>query len=201
MSQNNHIHQSDTRLKNNKDTSELDSFFIMKYADKNSDILDLGSGGGLIVNKLYNKVRTIVALDLFKEFTKFIVKSDNVKIVNTNLFDYSPSLKFDVITIFGVMHYFNEDEAIALYKKYYSYIKDKGKIIIKNQFGLASDVTISEISKELKKEYFAQYRCINKEVRILKNIGFKDIEWIDIYLPEYNKWENTHYYAIVGTKT
>ncbi len=41
---------------------------------------------------------------------------------------------------------------------------------------------------------------IEKEIELLKNIGFKNIETFDIYPPEANRWNNTHFYAIVGEK-
>ena len=77
-------------------------------------------------------------------------------------------------------------------------MKHDGKIIIKNQFGIEQDVTVEGYSQEQKTEYYAQYRQINKEVSILSNIGYKNIEVFDIYPPECNRWQNTHFYAIVG---
>lgn len=42
------------------------------------------------------------------------------------------------------MHYFDEEESIFIYKKYY------GFIIIKNQFGVKEDITIDGYSEEQK---------------------------------------------------
>ncbi|GHV78125.1 hypothetical protein AGMMS49942_29460 [Spirochaetia bacterium] len=78
----------DTKLAN-KDSSVFDSEFIMRYADKDSSILDLASGTGLIINRYYDKVKKITAVELFEEFTKFIIKAPNVQVFNMNLVNSS----------------------------------------------------------------------------------------------------------------
>lgn len=192
--------QSSVKLANKSDFSQLDADFIMKFADNNSTLLDLASGTGLILNKIYDKIYYICAVEVFEGFTKFIQKVDNIRIVNENIFSHNPSETFDLITLFALMHYLNESEAIVIYKKYFRYLNKGGKIIIKNQFGVNEDVTVSGYSQEQKKDYFAQYRHIDKEVSILQKIGYKNIKVFDIYPPECNRWENTHFYAIVGEK-
>ena len=32
------------------------------------------------------------------------------------------------------------------------------------------------------------------------DIGYKNIEIVDIYPPEANRWDNTHFYSIVAEK-
>lgn len=192
--------QNSVKLAKNSDFSHYDADFIMKYADKNSLILDLGSGTGLIINKIFNKVKHITAIEPFENFTKFIVKSDNVEILNKNFFEYESDSKYDLITLFGVMNYLNEKEAIKVYEKYFPYLKKNGKIIIKNQFGVSEDVLVSGYSEELNKSYYAQYRHIKKEAEILENIGYKNVKTVDIYPSECNRWNNTHFWAVIGEK-
>lgn len=190
------------KLSSSNDFTKLDSLFILKYADKSSKILDMGSGTGLIVNKIYNKVGNITAVEPLKGFSKHIVKSNNVVVVNQNIFDFKPNIeiKYDLITMFGLMHYFNELEAIEIYKKYFYYLKNNGKMIIKNQFGVNDDVIVDGYSEEQNTNYFAHYRYLDKEVNILSKTGFYNVEAINIYPPECNRWNNTHYYAIVAEK-
>ena len=185
---------------NSKDESQIDAAFILKYADNNASILDLGSGTGLIVNKIYNKVKSIDCIEPIEDFSKYIVKSDNVKVINKNMFDFNTDAKFDLITVFGVLHYFNKDEAMKIYRKYFNYLKKQGTIIIKNQFALKEDVNIQGFSKELKSNYYAQYRNIDSEISILQEIGYTNIKKFDIYPPESNRWDNTHFYAIVANR-
>lgn len=200
MSENSHDPKS-VKLANSSDFSQMDASFILEYADDKTNILDLGTGTGLIVNKLYDKVNHITAVEPFSSFTKYIVPSDNITIVNKTFEEYVIiSNDFDLITIFGVMHYFNEQESVEIYRKFQSALKPGGKIIIKNQFGIHEDVVVEGYSKEQKSNYYAQYRFIDKEVRNLSSIGFQNVTVVDIYPPECNRWENTHFYAIVGEK-
>lgn len=180
------------------DFSSMDAKFIMKYAGKDSEILDLASGSGLIINKINDQVKKITAVEVFKEFSKFIKITNNICIINEDVRFFETIEKFDLVTMFGIVQYFNEEEIIQLYKKYTKYLKKNGKLIIKNQFGIEEDVSVEGFSEELQKNYYSEYRYINKETEILKNIGFKNIEVIDIYPPECNRWKNTHFYAIVA---
>jgi 16S rRNA G527 N7-methylase RsmG len=194
--------QKSVKLANSSDFSDLDAAFILKYTNDKSNILDLGSGTGLIINKICNKIGKITAIESFKNFTDFIIKRENIQIINQNIFDYNPSIddQFDLITIFAVMHYFNENESIEIYNKYFPFLKPGGKLICKNQFGIKEDVVVEGYSDEQKTNYYAEYRHIDKEVKLFEKIGYKNIEVIDIYPPECNRWNNTHFYAIVATK-
>ena len=200
MAGNSHDPKS-VKLAKSSDFSQMDADFILQFADANSVILDLGSGTGLIVNKLYDKVKHITAIEPFSSFTTFIVPSDKVKIVNKTFEEYEIKRNdYDFVTIFGVMHYFNERESVEIYRKFQSALKKGGRLIIKNQFGVHEDVVVEGYSEEQKSNYYAQYRHIEKEVRNLMGIGYKNISVADIYPPECNRWENTHFYAIVGEK-
>lgn len=182
------------------DFTDIDAAFILQYADKNTSILDIASGPGLIVNKIFKNVGSIVAVEKYESFTRHIVKSSNVRVVNSDINDFNSDDKFDLITMFAIMQYFDRDEAKAIYSKYRNFLKDNGKIIIKNQFGLKEDVIVSGFSEELKKDYFSQYRHVDAELEMLGKAGFKNGYIVDIYPPECNRWENTHFYAIVAEK-
>lgn len=191
------------KLAKGSDFSQMDADFILKYADGNSTILDLGSGTGLIVNKLSDKVKHVTAVEPFPSFTRFILQRDNITIVNKTIEEFEIQRNdYDFITIFGVMHYFNEEESVGIYKKYQSALKSggRGRIIIKNQFGVREDVVVEGYSEEQKSNYYAQYRFIDKEVRNLQSVGFINVKVEDIYPLECNRWENTHFYAIVADK-
>lgn len=182
------------------DFSEMDAKFILKHAGPETEILDLASGSGLILNKLYTNVKHIIAVEAFDQFSKFIVKAKNITVVNQDISLFETNKKFDLITMFGIVQYFNETEILNIYKKYYNYLKNNGKVIIKNQFGVKEDVLVSGYSEELKTNYYSQYRFLSKETELLKQVGFKNVETVDIYPPECNRWENTHFYAIVAQR-
>ena len=188
------------KLAANVDFTYIDASFILEYANRKSSILDIGTGTGLIINKIYKKVKYIECVEPYKNFTKFINKSSNIKIINKTIYDYDTDKSFDIVTMFGFMHYVGEYEAIKIYEKCFKFLKYAGKIIVKNQFGIKEDVNVAGYSEEQKTNYFAQYRHIDKEIKILNNAGFKNIQIFDIYPPEANRWHNTHFYAITAEK-
>lgn len=188
------------KLAKNSDFSDIDTDFIRKYTNNTSTVLDLGAGTGLTVNKLYPYVKSIVAVEPFSQFTQYIIRKDNIEIINCDATQFSSTNKYDAILLFGVMHYMDEKEATDIYTKYINYLSKNGKMIIKNQFGVLEDVTIEGFSEELQDNYFAQYRHIDNEVSLLRKVGFNKIEVTDIYPPKCNRWENTHFYALVAEK-
>jgi 2-polyprenyl-3-methyl-5-hydroxy-6-metoxy-1,4-benzoquinol methylase len=196
----NNPNEKTTKVNPINDFTQIDAEFILKYADKNSEILDLASGTGLIINKFYDKIKHINAIERFEEFTKFIKKTPKIDIINQDITQFETNNQYDIITMFGIVQYFNETEIVDIYKKYYRFLKPKGKLIIKNQFGVEVDVEVSGFSQELQQNYYSQYRQLTKEQRLLEQSGYKMVEIIDIYPPQYNRWENTHFYAIVAEK-
>ena len=180
-----------------KDFTKYDIEFIKQFADKNKILLDLGSGTGLAINHLIPYFKKIIAIEKYKEFYKFIDKK--IEVIESDIKTFDFNIKFDIVTLFGVMNYFSYEQAKELYIKIYNSL-DSGVLIIKNQFGLKKDVIVDGYSKELNSYYFSEYRFIEKETTLLKSIGFKNIEIIDIYPKEYNRWKDTHFYAIVAKK-
>lgn len=115
--------QESVKLAANTDYSDLDSKFILKYANQKSSLLDLGSGSGLIVNRLYPFVDSITCVEALESFTQFIHKAENITIEHCDVFTFESSQKFDIITAFGIMHYMNEQESIKIYSKYRDLLK------------------------------------------------------------------------------
>ena len=188
------------KMAKNTDFTHIDAQFILNYANQNSEILDLGSGTGLTVNKIYDRVKSIDCVEPFKEFSDHIIKSNNITVINQNVMDFDTNKKYDIIGVFGLIQYFNKEESTKIYEKCLNWMKPKSKIIIKNQFGIYDDVLVAGYSEEQKTEYFSEYRHLDKEVKLLESLGYKNIETFDIYPPEANRWNNTHFYAIVAEK-
>ena len=163
-------------------------------------MLDLGAGTGLLANKIYDKVKKVVAVEPFEEFTKYIVKADNIIIKNETIQNYAFDDTFDAILLFGVVQYFNKEEVIKIYNKCKYALKPDGVLIIKNQFGILEDVVIDGWAENLKKYYISEYRQIDSEINLLKDNCFSCVEKFDIYPAECNRWDNTHFYAIVASR-
>ncbi len=91
------------KLAGNTDFTDIDASFILKYAGYKSELLDIGTGTGLIINKIYKKIKYIECVEAYTEFTKFIINSPNIKIINKNIFDYYTDKYFDIVTLFALI--------------------------------------------------------------------------------------------------
>ncbi len=185
-----------------KDSSPYDIKLMKTYADPKKTLLDLGSGTGLLINEINDDFKQITAVEKYPEFSKFIKKTSNIKLITDDLlkFENPYNIYYDIASLFGVMNYFDFFESKKLYYKIYDFLKNDGILIVKNQMGIVEDVLVNGFSEELKTNYFSEYRQVDKEIALLKEVGFIDIEKIDIYPPEYNRWDNTHFYALVCHK-
>ncbi len=187
---------------NAKDFTEFDVNLMRRFAGKTKTLLDLGSGTGLLINNLINDYKQITAVEKYPNFSKFITKTPKIKLITNDLLKLESieSNKFDVVSLFGVMNFFSSEEAKYLYTQVATYLNEGGVLVVKNQFGINEDVIVNGYSEELKTNYYSEYRQVDKEMELLQSIGFHNIEKIDIYPPEYNRWNNTHFYALICTK-
>lgn len=195
---NNRPNEKTVKVNPQNDYTDIDAEFILKHANGTTRILDLASGTGLTINKYYKKIGHIDAVEKFPELSDFTVKSPKVTVYNEDIVKFSSDKKYDLVLMFGIVQYFNESEIKELYAKYIKYLDSDGVLIIKNQFGVKEDVNVSGVSKELNQPYYSQYRHKDKEVEILKSLGLKTVNVVDIYPPEANRWDNTHFYAIIA---
>lgn len=199
MASQDNIDEESVRINKWNNHSVEDAEFILQYVTSESSLLDMASGSGLIVNKLYPHVKRILAVELFPAFTQFIVDAPNIEIIHDDVLSFTTEEQFNVITCFGIMHYLNRNEAKSVYAKLYRNLLPNGVLIIKQQFGVYEDVRVqTTLAHFADEEYHSEYRYIDSEVKLLEQIGYTNIDIIDIYPSEYNKWENTHFYALVA---
>jgi HAD superfamily phosphoserine phosphatase-like hydrolase len=182
------------------DFSSYDINFVKKFADKSVDLLDLGSGTGLLINSLEGSFKEITAVEKYHKFSDFISRSEQVTIINEDVLTFVPTKTYNLITAFGLMMFFSFEEAEAIYRMVFKCLKKSGTFIVKHQMGVREDVCINGYSNELGCEYYANYRWIENELNLLSKVGFKISEVVDIYPDEFNRWENTKFYALVCEK-
>jgi 16S rRNA G527 N7-methylase RsmG len=186
------------KLTANGDHSEIDVLFISKYLNRDSVWLDIGSGSGAIINKINpNDIKKLICVEPIENYAKKIKKAENVEVITATFDDFITQNHFDLITAFGVMHYFNSTEAYNVYRHLGSIAKDKCYLIIKNQFAVKNKVIINNFSNELKMHYFAEYRTVEEEKTMLREAGFDFVDLIDIYPNTANRFSNTHFFALV----
>lgn len=181
------------------DTSDIDCKFILENKNGSNKILDLGSGTGLVINKLIGHFSKIIVVEINDEFSKFIIKDKSIEIIKSNLLIFHSTQRFPLITMFAVSNYFDKNEVKRVYKNIHEMLESKGRFILKAQYAYLEDVRI-DYSKDLGSAYFSEYRLIGKELNLLASLGFKLVSVTDIYPPEYNIHNNTHFFAIIVTK-
>ncbi len=179
------------------DFSSFDIDFVRRFGGPDKTLLDLGSGTGLLLNALPSHFRHLVAVEKYPEFARFIQPASNVQLFIDDLLDFESTETFDVITLFGVMNFFNRQEALAIYAKVFRWLKPSGTLLIKHNMGTETDVTVDGFSEELQRHYFSNYRSVSHETELLTALGFHVHQTVDIYPPEFNRWNNTHFYALV----
>ena len=182
------------------DTSDLEIEFLKNYVDSNTSILDIGSGTGLIINKLLPFVKHIIAVEKFEGFTKHIVEAENMMVINSDLIDFKIRKQFDIILCTGVAQCFTRPVMEGIYTNMFQMLKKGGKLMLRIHSGLEEDVIINNFSEELQTNYFAEYRQKDKEIQLLNSIGYESIEVHDIFPDTLNVWNNTRHFYFVCTK-
>jgi len=182
------------------DTSDLEIDFLKSWVKPSDDILDIGSGSGLIINKLINHVGHITAVEKFEGFTKFILHHPNMLVVNADILGFKIRKQFDAVLLFGVTQCFNKEEAASLYQASAEMTKPGGLVIVRTHCGLEADKTIDGYSNELGTEYFAQYRQVDQEMQLMKSFGFSSVEKYDIFPDTLNVWPDTRHFIFVCKK-
>ncbi len=193
--------QSPTETKNKRpDTSDLEITFLMDFLKTDDDILDIGSGSGLIINKLIDKVGTITAVEKYEGFTRFIVENEKILVINAEIIGFKIRKLFDAVLCFGVAQCFERDVMACIYANMYDMIKPGGLLIVRTHCGLEVDKIVDGFSEELQTEYYAEYRQVDKEEAMLKNLGFESVERYDIFPDTLNVWPDTRHFIFVCKK-
>lgn len=182
------------------DFSRFDIEFFRKFENPDHSLLDLGAGTGLLLNNVMDSFAKVLAVELYPNFSKFIRKAAHVSVVNKDLKEFDTSEEFDILALFGLMNYFDKEEATRLYRKFFRFCRVGGTMVVKNQMGVSEDVTVDTFSEELGRQYYSNYRSVASETEIIEQAGFIVEDVVDIYPPEFNRWPNTHFYAIVAKK-
>ncbi len=184
------------KLKMGQIAVEHDIAFIRKHGKGALSLLDIGTGSGLILNQICAEFDRVLAIEPVLQLAKHI-SGKNIEIDTSNIFDFQTEEKFDLITLFGVCHHFEMEEAATLYKIIAPMLAPGGRVLVKNQLGRKETVTVDRFSEELGRHYFAQYRSEEDEQTIIRRAGLELVQVVDIYPPEVNRWPDTHYRALI----
>lgn len=157
--------------------------FLPEQVDK---VIDLGTGTGLQLIKLYRKYPNVhtTAIDISDGMLKKLEErhiSDNITIVNKSFFDYDFGMDVDAVISTQALHHFEPSHKLTLYKKVYDCLKADGVFINEDYFAEDED---SE--KQGFEDYYNLIRgegkhydtplTIEHETEILKEAGFSSVE-------------------------
>ena len=127
----------------------------------------------MIINNLAKDFRDITAVELFKEFSDFI-SGQNITIYNEDLLKFRIDKRIRSFNyVWGIAHYFNEQESLSIFKNVYFMLERNGVFILKNQFGVNETKNVHGSEKRL-----VVITLLNIDLLILKffrleSIGFK----------------------------
>src|SRR3989338_2588233 len=179
------------------DMHVFDLRLIKKYITPKTRLLDLGAGTCYHANRLANKVAYIKATDKFGEFLKYCNIGPNFETEAADALTYNDGKKYDVILLLGVLNYFDDEEALQIYRNCSEMLANGGTLIVKHQSGIKDDVVVDKFSEVIGDNYHALYRHKKRDEALLKK--YFNVEVIDIYPKRLNPWPNTLFYAYVCT--
>lgn len=182
------------------DTSDLEIEFLKNYVSKTDEVLDVGSGSGLIINKLINHVKSIWAIEKYEGFSKFIIDHPELLVINSDLLDFNIRKQFDLVLSFGVSQCFNTEDSANIYKKLFSMTKSGGMLIVRTHCGLERDKVINGYSEELGTDYFAEYRWVANEIKLMVQAGYSFVSQHDIFPDTLNVWPDTRHFIFICEK-
>lgn len=172
-----------------------DIALVEKHLPESAKILDLGAGTCTLSRHFLGSCKGIVAVDKFDAFLEKAPDHPKLRKICADVADFSVDETFDLILLFGVANFLSSDEERQLYRSCAKMLREGGVLIVKNQCGVRNDVIVDSYSEELDAHYYANYPSVDRQrERLLECF---EVEMLDIYPAELNRWENTHFYAFV----
>lgn len=160
----------------------------------NSSILDLGCGTGILIKELDKNFKKLnfVAVDNNEIFLNQIKTKNTLKILSDAV-DFKTNLNFDYVLTFGLFNHITHKHTCGVI----SYLsKITNTLIVKQQFGLKTNVYVNKFSQELQSNYSARYPSYIAFRKLLLRF-FKSVEVVDIYPKEMNPYKNTHHFMFI----
>ena len=175
---------------NSSDKDEnLDEYkkMIVSYLDENANnILDLGVGDGDELENIYLRFPMIKvkAIDLRENVSyKLKERFKNVDFLCGDFFEVEFEDDYDAVVASNSLSYYDYNLKCRLYKKIYDCLKEDGMLISLDRFFQSENDEIASVYQYMNqidtKEMIETPLCALNEVKILKSIGFKNIEFIE----------------------
>ena len=149
------------------------------------NILDLGSGTGLQLIKLYKMYPSVhtKAIDVSKGMLKKLKEkniSENIEIINASFFDCEFGSNIDAVISTQALHHFDYHDKLVLFKKIYACLKQNGVFINEDYFAENDEAELQgfeDYNNLVRGEgkHYDTPLTIEHEIGLLKEAGFKEI--------------------------
>ncbi len=158
-----------------------DDFVAKKISFKNKTVLDVGSGTGRFAKRIVSEVKNITLLDfsanMLDECKKTIGYPSKTFFLNMSIEknDFLLKNKFDIITIFHLMHHLENPSSII--EKLKLHLNDRGKIVIVEVLKNNGDINNALFNLKIALKYgFLKYlrQCFTENNTHLKRHLLRD---------------------------
>lgn len=175
-----------------RDLAAVNLELTQRYMPNGGRLLDLGCGDGASSAGLSG-----VLVDYVKP--KALKLSAGQQFVQSDLREFSTDEKFDVVTLYDVVVYFDRESIERLYHKCYGFLKSGGVLLIKHQWGKIDDIFGDASPEAIESHYKPAYLAIEVHLKLLRRAGF-DIETLDLPVVN-NQGDGTKFKLFVCKKS
>lgn len=163
-------------------------------------MLDLGCGTCVIPNLVVDRLGwTVHAVDYVAEFLTHAIDDPllTTEVGDVKTYTGTPGA-YDVVTLLGVITYLPDAaERRDLYARCRALLAPGGALLVKAQYGVDEDVVVDGYSEAFARDYHAIYPLLSSEVALMGEV-FGDVEVVDPYPAELNRWDNTHFHYLIA---
>lgn len=155
--------------------------------EKNSTIIDLGSGSGYITNYLCEKNLNAVGIDFSEEMIKIAkAKYPNVKFLLSdfnNIEDYFKEASVDGLIAIYSLYFIPKEQFNNVLKSLSKVLKDGGKFLFVTQIGTGEDFIVTPLMKEnnIDGKIYVNYYMKEELENILENNDFSIESFVTKY--------------------
>ena len=170
-------------------------FLIKNLAKDAKKVLDLGAGTGLELIYLFEifsdiQVTVIDITENMLEKLKTRSFADHVTTICGDFFEVEFGDGYDAVISTSALHHFKQTEKIKLYKKIYDCLKDGGQFINCDKIALTEEIQehqVYELDHNIDNyKHIDTPLTVDNEKKVLKEVGFKDIESFNTDLEDYS---------------
>lgn len=157
--------------------------------DEASKVLDLGAGTGLELIQFFKRFpkADVTVIDITENMLEELKKREfakNVKTICGDFFKVDFGKEYDAIISSAALHHFNREDKLLLYKKIYKSLKNGGQFINSDRYAKSIEEENKLMNEYVENPNLYKHMdtplAIDTELEILKEVGFKNINFINL---------------------